>query len=344
MINNTFLDLKEVIVGKELNIPIKKVDFTFKYFFNDFFHVKQYNADADYPDIIIDKKKLEERHEDLDGLANTLTNFGVKVHRPDSVNKITLIQTKDYKTIMGGAGNIRDCILIIGNNIIETPPTIRSRIQENELTYDILYKKFHNGYSWIKAPTPRLLKTRIDTNHWSNKRDFTKNLENYDIIFDAAQCLFYKDTIVINVGSYNHYLGYLWLKNVLPNMNIFYVSLTDNHIDGLLNIISDGVFLANPIYTKDYYIKCLPDIFKDFKFIFPEKSIENGEGFATKQGMDVNVLSVNSNTVIVNDDAYNTINVLEQNKFNVIPIQMRNNQLFAGGIHCSTLELERDIL
>jgi hypothetical protein len=59
MINNSFSILKEIIVGKELNIPTKMVDFTFKHFFRDNLTVSQYNAGNE--DISIDHNILKER-------------------------------------------------------------------------------------------------------------------------------------------------------------------------------------------------------------------------------------------------------------------------------------------
>jgi glycine amidinotransferase len=57
--------------------------------------------------------------------------------------------------------------------------------------------------------------------------------------------------------------------------------------------------------------------------------------------MDMNVLSVDENTVLVNDDAHQTIHVLEQNGFTVVPVKLRHCELFGGGIHCSTLDTIR---
>jgi len=225
--------------------------------------------------------------------------------------------------------------------LIETPVIIRSRVQENKLLYNIF-----RGLEliWIKAPEPKLEELSTDTDDWRIKKDYKSlDLKGYDISFDAAQCIVYKDVLVINISNINHYLGYKWLKKVLP-INVYYVEFTDNHIDGLLNIISDRVFLANPQLKESEYRAQLPSEFDDFKYIFPEKSIEDNTGFATQGGMDVNVLNIDENTVLVNNDAHSTIKVLEENGYKVIPIQLRHNKLFAGGIHCSTLEINRECI
>ena len=339
MINNSFSILKEIIVGKELNIPTKMVDFTFKHFFRDNLTVSQYNAGNE--NISIDHNILKERQDDLDTLAATLEDLGIIVHRPESVDTLIPIKTFHYTTYMAGAGNVRDLTLMCHDYLIETPVIIRSRVQENKLLYNIF-----RGLEliWIKAPEPKLEELSTDTDDWRIKKDYKSlDLKGYDISFDAAQCIVYKDVLVINISNINHYLGYKWLKKVLP-INVYYVEFTDNHIDGLLNIISDRVFLANPQLKESEYRAQLPSEFDDFKYIFPEKSIEDNTGFATQGGMDVNVLNIDENTVLVNNDAHSTIKVLEENGYKVIPIQLRHNKLLEGGIHCSTLEINRECI
>jgi len=63
---------------------------------------------------------------------------------------------------------------------------------------------------------------------------------------------------------------------------------------------------------------------------------------ASQAGMDINILSIDENTVVVNKDAVETIKVLEDNSFRVIQIQLRHSESFGGGIHCSTLDLQRE--
>ena len=92
-------------------------------------------------------------------------------------------------------------------------------------------------------------------------------------------------------------------------------------------------------------------VFKTWKFIIPndltrvntsiqytDKNIQ----LASSEGMDINVLSIDENTVCVNNRALNVIKQLEREKFNIVPIELNNSELFAGGIHCSTLDTLRD--
>lgn len=63
---------------------------------------------------------------------------------------------------------------------------------------------------------------------------------------------------------------------------------------------------------------------------------------ASERGMDLNILSLDSKRVLVNKNAVHTADVLDKNGFEVIQVELENGEIFAGGIHCSTLDLERE--
>lgn len=45
---------------------------------------------------------------------------------------------------------------------------------------------------------------------------------------------------------------------------------------------------------------------------------------------------------MVNEDAINTIRILEEKNFTIIPVRLRHCELYGGGIHCATLDTKRD--
>lgn len=53
-------------------------------------------------------------------------------------------------------------------------------------------------------------------------------------------------------------------------------------------------------------------------------------------------MSVDEKTVLVNRLAPNVVEALEENGFDVMQIELDACELFAGGIHCSTLDLVRE--
>ena len=91
--------------------------------------------------------------------------------------------------------------------------------------------------------------------------------------------------------------------------------------------------------------------FRNWKYLYTTKLNDNIDvsgmtdidiRLSSSRGMDVNVLSINENTVVVNRRAYGVRDILEKNGFNVIDIQLENGEIFAGGIHCSTLDIVRE--
>jgi glycine amidinotransferase len=127
------------------------------------------------------------------------------------------------------------------------------------------------------------------------------------------------------------------------------ISTNDNHLDGSITCLRPGVFLirSDYLYIKD----ALPSKFKKWKFIVADNLSTDIDysgltdasiQIASSEGMDINVLSIDENTVMVNKRAIALIKQLEYNNFNVIPIELDYGEIFGGGIHCSTLDVERN--
>ena len=55
----------------------------------------------------------------------------------------------------------------------------------------------------------------------------------------------------------------------------------------------------------------------------------------------LNVMSLDSETVLVHDQQIELIKALERSKFRVIPVKMRHCYTMLGGLHCSTLDVVR---
>jgi glycine amidinotransferase len=69
--------LKEVIVGSVFNMSPHNIDLSFKLFFNN--NIKDVFLKNS---IVLQQKLIEERQQDLDDLATTLSSMGLIVHRP----------------------------------------------------------------------------------------------------------------------------------------------------------------------------------------------------------------------------------------------------------------------
>jgi glycine amidinotransferase len=347
--NTSFGKLKEVVVGRELQLTTRYTDLTFRQFFREALDEKIYEQPFDSYQVSLDL--INQRNADLDGLASVLEGLDVTVHRPDPLTKITPFSTPHFKSEMSSASNVRDITWVYGNSIIETPTFVRNRYYENMLLYNVYNRAFDKGRGgkWIRCPHTELTEHTVDLEHWGDSRDYTNIPDNYVMAIDGAQFLRIGRDVIVNINSYNQYLGFEWVKSFFPLSDFHVLHVADNHIDGCLMCLRPGVFLVNPGYPNIKHL--LPKKFHNWEFIYPEHVTPNINvagmtsidlRLASSRGLDINVLSVNENTVVVNKRATGVIEALESHGFDVVQVVLDNGEIFAGGIHCSTLDLVRD--
>jgi glycine amidinotransferase len=294
---------------------------------------------------------IDQRNIELDNLATTLSRLGVTVHRPDILDKIVPFSTPSFKSEMSSASNVRDVTWVYGNKLIETPTFVRNRYYENALLFDVYNRAYDKGRGgqWIKAPLTELTEDTIDLGHWGETRDYTNIPDNFVMAIDGAQFLRIGRDVIVNVNSYNQYLGYEWVKSFFPDTDFHVLHVADNHIDGCLICLKPGVFLVNPNYPNIRDL--LPEKFRSWKYLYPSDLSVNIDvtgmtdidlRLASSRGMDVNILSIDEDTVIISERAHGVKDILERNGFNTVSVKLEHGEIFAGGIHCSTLDLVRE--
>lgn len=346
-----FWKLKKIIVWNVQKYNLDKLDETFKIAYWENARLSNYDEYSDYK---VDKQKILDRTQDLDNLAILLEKMWVQVYRPTELTSFKTFKTPYSSWVLNSVANPRDICLIYGNKIIETPPVWTKRFFETQLLYEVFFELFDNlEYSWISAPNPLLSQARMDKDYWKYKRDF-KNFDrkSFDISFDAANILKIGKDLLFNISTYNHELWADWLQNFLWKEYIVHklYNIDDNHIDGKLNILSPGVFLSYDSASEKFLREQLPKKFKNWKILFTEwmnrKIIESADS-SLFQLMSVrwsrtNVLSVDEKTVLCLDTATETIELLQNNGYTVVPVQLRHCELFWWGLHCATLDIERE--
>jgi len=345
--NTSFGKLKSVIVGRELIPPKRITDVTFRAFYKEAISQSVY---YDFGDYYVNLDLIQRRNEELDKLADVLAAQGIDVKRPDPVETIEIFKTPTFKSELSSASNVRDVTLVYNDAIVETPTFVRNRYFENLSLYDVYDEAYRAGGKWIRCPHTRLTEERMDLTNWRNERDYDNfDHTQYDMAIDGAQFLRIGRDVIVNVSSYNHYLGYKWVESLFPDSEFHLLKgMADNHIDGIINALCPGKFLVDPKYPN--VRELLPKKFQDWEFIYPEDLSENIDitgmtnidiRLASSRGMDINVLSIDEKTVVVNERAHGVKDALDKNGFNVIEVTLENGEIFGGGIHCSTLDLER---
>lgn len=347
--HTSFGKLKEVVIGRELRLSKRISDITFKNFYRESLQEKIYESPIEK--YSVNMNLIDQRNEELDKLAKILEDLGVKVYRPDILDKIILFSTPSFKSELSSASNVRDISLVYCNKLIETPTYVRNRYFENTLLYDVFNHVWDRGKGgqWIKSPNTSLTEETVDLYYWSHKRDYNNIPSNYVMAIDGAQFLRIGKDVIVNINSYNQWLGYEWVKSFFPESNFHVLHVADNHIDGSLICLKPGVFLVNPLYAN--MRELLPEKFKSWKYLYPENLTENIDvtgmtdveiRLASSRGMDINVLSLDENTVLVSKRAFGVKDILEKNGFDIIEIDLNHGEIFGGGIHCSSLDIVRE--
>jgi len=97
--------------------------------------------------------------------------------------------------------NLRDNTLIVGEEIIETPPAIRSRYLETRLLAPVFKRYFDSGAKWTTMPRPLLTDHSFDLSYARSAETTlggpTEPVEDpepspydvgYEMMLDGAQC------------------------------------------------------------------------------------------------------------------------------------------------------------
>ncbi|MFJ5119986.1 glycine amidinotransferase [Kitasatospora sp. NPDC088548] len=368
--HDDFTPLKEVIVGSAANYVGHDRDISFELFHHE--NLKGFRSDWAYPRLTraaaghreswaIKERYAEELHEDVEALAATLAGLGVTVHRPLPLPPDAApIAGLGWEAAPTPALNIRDNTLILGNEIIETPPAIRSRYLETRLLGPVFTGYWEDGARWTTMPRPTLTDMSFDLSYARNTATTlggpTEAIDDpqpnpYDVgvemMLDGAQVLRLGRDLVVNVAQENHARGAEWLQRHLGHQyRVHRVwRMADNHIDSMVLALKPGVFLARHDGIRDL----MPEPLRSWRYIVPPEPdtgafpvYDDYEDLVlTSPYIDLNVLSVDEHTVLVNEECTGLTKTLETEGFDVVPVRHRHRRLFGGGFHCFTLDMHR---
>lgn len=329
---------------------------------------------------------LDEIEEDLDGLANTIAQFGVKVYRP-TVHDITrMYSTPFWQSTGNNVYNVRDLHLVVGNTVIESPSYLPSRYFEQLALYDIWYEYFEAGFKWICGPRPKIDRPVVEPYFRSEDErvltpedirfreltggriDKLHKLNENEIVFEAANTVRMGKDLLYLVSSSGNYKSARWLQSVLGDE--YRVHTTEDiyrssHIDSTVLCLRPGLVLLNStrvnekncpklldkwdkIYFEDVAPTSQPEL--DFQKNVRDKLAKEIEALGFKTNLNdmsspwvgMNFLSIDPDTVVVDERQTNLIKVLEKHRLTVVPVRMRHIYTQGGGIHCATLDTVRD--
>ncbi|GAA4240042.1 glycine amidinotransferase [Actinomadura meridiana] len=363
-----FTPLKEVILGSATGYADRIRDLSFDMFISDNLSGARgyYPSITDWrpgearrnrnePHLLAMKERfVEELIEDIEGIATLLQSLSVTVHRPMPTALEDMV-TPAWSAPVTPPLNVRDNTLVLGDEIVETPPTLRARYFETQFLKPVFMQYFQQGARWTTMPRPMMTDHSFDP---ANVENAAPNIEvpeeprpspcdvGMEIMIDGANCLRLGRDLIVNISNTNHALGCDWLERHLEGR--FRVHrmhrLTQSHIDSVVIPLRPGTLLVRSERVLDY----LPEKLRTWKTVVaptPEiddyPQYENDDPIPASPYVDLNVLSIDEETVLVNDACKTLISTLEAHGFTVVPARHRHRRLFGGGFHCFTLDTVR---
>lgn len=352
--HNEWDPLEEVVIGDGFPETIPVLDYTFRLFFHDnLWDKKDYQFGEDF----VNKRHVKEHREDIESFVDLLTSMGVVVRRPKVPKKIGKVKTPVWDSTIHPALNVRDMAMVVGDTIIESPPTLRYRYFENQLLSHLFLEYFKSGCRWIQSPKPIMTDNSFDLSYvdeTTGGKQYYEELKTrphyldcgHEIMFDAANCVRMGRHILMNVSNENQRLGANWLQSALGSEYVVWQApITDSHIDSSFLPLRPGLGLIMRPIVKEL----LPEPLQKWDLVYiPMRNRDPGE--YSKQSLrlaspriELNVLSITPDTIICHPQYVDVLNsALKKYKIEAIGSPFRHCEIFSGAHHCTSLDVRRD--
>ena len=287
----------------------------------------------------------------LDAFAELLGRRGVTVRRPDPVDHAAPFRTPDWEAVGGHASACpRDCLLVVGDEIIEAPMAQRARYFEFRAYRSLIMEYFRAGARWTAAPKPRLREELYDAGASAEAPfDFAAGplLNECEPVFDAAcfaRCgrdIFWRPDLVSNAA------GAAWLQQHLgPDFRIHRMTFreaTPTHIDTTLVPVRPGLVLINP--ERPCTDGAL-DLFtaNGWRLVTAPPSVRTGGAPSrdVSNWISMNILMLDERTVVIEQAESPMMELMRSLGCEVIPCPFDRVYPFGGGFHCCTADIRRD--
>lgn len=193
-------------------------------------------------------------------------------------------------------------------------------------------------------------------------------LSEAEILFEAANTLRMGRDLLYLVSSSGNHRGAKWLQNVLGNEYRVHTTADiyrSSHIDSTVMCLRPGLVMLNskrvhpgncpPIFDKweklyfddvaptsraelDFQSKVRDPLANELKALGFETTLSD----MASPWVGMNFLSLDPETVVVDERQTSLIRLLESRKFTVVPVKLRHIYTQGGGIHCATLDTVRE--
>ncbi|UQI46237.1 amidinotransferase [Streptomyces sp. HU2014] len=297
-----------------------------------------------YPRVLVEQAQRE-----LDGFITLLESLGVTVRRPDAVDHRRRFGTPGWSSRGFCNSCPRDSMLVIGDEIIETPMAWPCRYFETHSYREVLKDYFRRGARWTAAPKPQLTEALFETDFRvpGPEEPMRYILTEFEPVFDAADFVRAGRDLFVTRSNVTNRMGIEWLRRHLgPGYRIHEIESrcrTPMHIDTTFLPLAPGKVLVNPEYID---IDRLPDVLGSWDILVAPEPTPMEERLLKLTSMcgkwlSLNVLVIDGHRVIADRHHTGMLRALERWGFEPVPCDLRHYAPFGGSFHCATLDIRR---
>jgi len=297
-----------------------------------------------YPRLLVKPAQRE-----LDGFVRLLESEGITVRRPDIIDFSVRYGSPNWSSNGFCTASPRDGILVIGDQLIETPMAWRSRYFETHAYRRLLKEYWSQGARWISAPKPQLLDCLYDERFMPPAKGEPVRyiINEFEPVFDAADFVRCGRDLFVTRSNATNTSGIAWLRRHLGSEFTIH-EITSHcpqplHIDTTFVPLAPGKALINPEYVDP---RELPAILKSWDILVapepdPIRGLRNLHLSMVSKWISLNVLMLDPERVVVEASQVSMIKLLKDHGFKPIPCPLMNYKPFGGSFHCATLDIRR---
>ncbi len=286
---------------------------------------------------------------ELDEFIHILEAEGVRVRRPDPEPFKRKFATPTWSSRGFTCACPRDSMLVIGDEIIETPMAWRSRYFETFAYRSLCREYFNAGAKWTAAPKPQLDDALYDASYEAPRKGepVRRVITEHEPVFDAADFVRCGRDIFAIKSNVTNDMGINWLRRHLGSK--YRITEIESrcpqpmHIDTTFMPLAPGKLLVNPEYLD---VSRLPAMFRGWDILTAPEP-DPIEGTLVKltsmcgKWLSMNVLMLDEKRVICERKQPSMIAALRDWGFEPIPCAFQHYAAFGGAFHCATLDIRR---
>lgn len=346
--HNEWDPLEEVIVGRAENACVP--EFTVEVKANTY--EKYWDFYVEHGGKPFPREHIKKAVEEIEEMCNILRQEGVIVRRPDIIDHSTSYTTPEFSSTGMYAAMPRDILLVVGNEVIESPMAWRSRFFEYRAYRNLMKEYFTKGAKWTTAPKPIMgdelydadypIKNVEDRHKLAREGKFVTT--EHEPCFDAADFMRAGKDIFVQRSQVTNMMGINWMRRHLEDKyNIHVLSFKDPnpmHIDATFNMIAPGIVLSNPDRPCDqieYFEKA------GWKVVKPPLPVMSDSHplWMSSKWLSMNVLMLDEKRVVVERDEIPIQKMFESLGIKCIKVSIKHANSLGGGVHCWTSDIRR---